>query len=60
MEDKKKDRKFQYEKPELVDMMRAGARGQDSCEPFGSGAADWCYDGMSPGSYCDVGTGEAL
>ncbi len=60
MEDKKKNGKFQYEKPGLVDMMRAGAKGQyqnDNCSTFGSGASVECYDGGSPGQYCYEGTG---
>ncbi len=57
MEEKKRVGKFEYEKPELVDMMRAGASGQEECNPFGSSAGDSCYDGTSPGLYCGTGTG---
>ncbi len=57
MEDKKKIVKFEYEKPELVDMMRAGAEGQDSCGPFGSSAGGGCYDGTNADEDCSTGTG---
>jgi len=52
MEEEKRDKKFKYEKPELVDMMRTGAKGD--CEN-GSGD-ELCYDGVAPGDYCSVGT----
>ncbi len=61
MEEKKENGKFKYEKPELVDMLRAGAEGQyqnDNCSTFGSGASIECYDGGSPGELCSAGTGE--
>ncbi len=55
MEDKKKNGKFEYEKPGLVDMMRTGARGQADCNPFGSSAIGYCYDGMAAGGDCVTG-----
>ena len=55
--EEKRDGKFKYEKPELVDMMRAGAGGQeDYCQP-GSTAEFACYNGVNPG-WCSLGTGD--
>ena len=48
---------LKYEKPELVDMMRTGAEGQDYCDT-GTGAENGCYPGVDPGVYgCYDGTG---
>ena len=58
MEEKKRNEKIQYEKPELVDIMRTGAKGQDNCNPVGSGAGDGCYDGISAVDYCSIGSDE--
>ncbi len=55
MEDKKKIVKFQYEKPELVDMMRAGAEGQNGDCENGTGDA-YCYDGVVASSWCNIGS----
>jgi len=55
MEHGKKGKKIEYEKPELVDIMREGAKGQTQYCEDGSGEY-WCYDGIAPGDYCSVGT----
>ncbi len=53
MGEEKRNQKFQYEKPELVDMLQEGAKGVDPCD-VGTGD-DYCYDGPAAG-YCSVGT----
>ncbi len=57
--EEKRDGKLKYEKPELVDMMRTGAEGQDDyCDP-GSGAVFACYNGVNPGGWCNPGVGDS-
>ncbi len=54
MEDKKKDGKFKYEKPKLVDILQTGAEG-DSCAD-GTGN-DACDAGVSAFYSCINGDG---
>ena len=60
MENNERKKLLKYEKPELIDMFRTGAEGQDYCDP-GTGATWGCYPGVDPGEHgCYDGTGVVL
>ncbi len=56
MESRSGKGKLQYSRPELVDITRKGAAGEDLCDN-GSGAADMCDTGAAAGAFCMQGEG---
>jgi len=57
MEKKSAGKKMQYEKPELLEIMKTGAEGAADCME-GTGASD-CWSGPAAGNSCSIGTGDS-
>lgn len=57
MLEKPKKGKLEYERPELFDIMREGAGGQNGECENGTGAGLWCENGPDADGSCNAGDG---